>query len=162
MRVFLMLFTAISLAACMPDDHSGMTHEAGSHANEGIVISAAQVVPPFPGRDVSAGYFELKNLGVDDRLISVSSPISPRVEMHTHLNEDGVMKMRKVGGVDLPSGEKVTFKPGSYHLMMFDTALSDAETNVSLTFNFETAPAVTVVADIEGRGEGKLDNHDGH
>ena len=81
--------------------------------------------------------------------------------MHTHLNEDGVMKMRKVDGVDLPSGETVIFKPGSYHVMMFAVTLSDAETDVALTFNFEKAPSVTLIADIDGRGDDQ-DQHKGH
>ena len=162
MKKLLTLCMAIGLAACSPNDHDGMTHGAQASDHQGMVISAARVVPPFPGRDVSAGYFELTNHGADDRLVSISSPVSPRVEMHTHLNENGVMKMRKIDGLDLPAGETVTFKPGSYHIMMFKTVMSDAETDVSLTFNFETAPSVTLVADIDGRGNSGADEHKGH
>lgn len=162
MKKFLMLCAAIGLAACTPNEHDSTSHSAKVSDHQGMVISAARVVPPFPGRDVSAGYFELTNHGANDRLVSISSPISPRVEMHTHLNEGGVMKMRKIEGLELKSGETVTFKPGSYHIMMFETVMSEAETDVSLTFNFETAPSVTLVADIEGRGSASADEHEGH
>ena len=162
MKKLMTLCLFAGLAACTPDGHQGASHDVAAHKNQGIVISAARVVPPFPGRDVSAGYFELSNGGTADRLLSIESPISPRVEMHTHLNEDGVMKMRKVEGIELPSGETVVFKPGSYHIMMFETALSEAETDVSLTFNFEMAPSVTIIADVDGRGNQTKDDHAGH
>lgn len=153
---------ALGLTACKPNDHANMHHDSGAHSTEQIVISAARVVPPFPGRDVSAGYFEVTNHGSNDRLVSIESSLSPRTEMHTHLNEDGVMKMRKVEGVDLPPGETVTFKPGSYHIMMFGVALDEQQADAALTFNFETAPSVTVIADIEGRGDNGEDKHQGH
>lgn len=162
MKKILTFCMIIGLAACTPNEHKGMNHGAQTGEHQGLIISAARVVPPFPGRDVSAGYFEITNHGADDRLVSISSPISPRVEIHTHLNDGGVMKMRKIDGLDLKSGETVTFKPGSYHIMMFETAMSEAETDVSLTFNFEKAPSVTLVADIDGRGGNGTDDHSGH
>lgn len=162
MKKLLTLCLVLGLTACTPNDHNNMSHDAQAGDHQGIIISAARVVPPFPGRDISAGYFEIANHGANDRLVSISSPISPRVEMHTHLNEDGIMKMRKIDGLALKAGETTVFKPGSYHIMMFETAMSDAETDVSLTFNFETGPSMTVIADIDGRGKDGGDDHKGH
>ena len=170
MRKIIFIITAALLAAC--SGHEGMDHASHkSEANkmsEGIVISAARVLPPFPGRDTAAGYFEITNHGnTPDRLVSVTSPISPAIEIHNHIEDNGVMKMRQIDGVDLAPGETVIFKPGSYHLMMFKTALPEDQKNVALTLNYENAEPVTLIVDIEGRendepGSGYGSSHDGH
>ena len=165
MRKIALVITAALLAAC--SGHEGMdhtSHNSGSHAmSEGIVISAARVLPPFPGRDTAAGYFEITNHGkTADRLISVTSPISDAVEIHNHIEDNGVMKMRQVESVDLAPGETVVFKPGSYHLMMFKATLPEDQKNVALTLNYENAEPVTLIVDVEGRGEGSDDEHSGH
>ena len=55
----------------------------------------------------------------DDKLVSVTSPISGAVEIHNHIEEDGIMKMRQIDGITIKAGETVELKPGSFHLMMF-------------------------------------------
>ena len=121
------------------------------------------MLPPFPGRDISAGYFEITNHGHhDDRLIAASSPVSESVEIHTHNEEDGVMKMRRVEGVDLPAGQSVVFKPGGYHLMFFGTALKEGQTDVSVTLTYETAPPVTIIVPLEGHDVDKNGHGSGY
>jgi len=153
MRQFIIVLTAGLFAACSPQsetDHS--SHASGSHsAAEGIVISAARVLPPFPGRDTAAGYFEITNHGSKaDRLISATSPISGAIEIHNHIEEDGVMKMRQVKGVELLPGETVVFKPGSFHLMMFNTTLAEGQKDVSVTLNYENSDPMTLIVDVDG------------
>jgi|GEM_PF-427767 len=67
-----------------------------------------------------AAYFILKNNSKTDRhLIGASSALSDRVELHTHLKEDGVMKMRKLkDGIIVKPGETVHFKPAGNHVML--------------------------------------------
>ena len=107
-----------------------------------------------------------------DTLLSATSPISGAVEIHNHIEEDGVMKMRQVKGVDIAPGETVAFRPGSYHLMMFKTQLPEDQKNVSLTLNYKNADPVTLIVEIEGReniearnggerGSGYGSSHDG-
>ena len=43
------------------------------------------------------------------------------IEFHEHLHSDGMMRMRPVdGGIVLPAGESVIFKPGGLHIMLFN------------------------------------------
>ena len=166
MKKNLTLLAAVTLAACsgeMNHGEGGMSH-AGHQMDEGIVISSARVLPPFPGRDTAAGYFSITNHSkLDDTLISVTSPISGAVEIHNHIEEGGVMKMRQVKGIDIKAGETVELKPGSYHLMMFKANLPEGQEDVSLTLNYENAPSVTMIVPVEGRGEpSKMDDHSGH
>lgn len=167
MRQFLTLIAATTLMACSGEMHhseSGNSH-AGHQMDEGIVISSARVLPPFPGRDTAAGYMSITNHSQsDDKLISVTSPISGAVEIHNHIEDNGVMKMRQVDGIMLKAGETVELKPGSFHLMMFKANLPEDQKDVSLTLNYEKAPSVTMIVPVEGRGdeEGYGSNHDGH
>jgi len=155
MKKLLVISVAAILAAC--SGHEGMDHKMDHSSHEsmdGIVISSARVLPPFPGRDTAAGYFEITNHGdTADRLVSVTSPISDSVEIHNHIEEDGVMKMRRVEGVEIAPGETVIFKPGSFHLMMFKTTLPENQEDVSLTLNYENADSVTLIVDVDGRGD---------
>jgi len=97
MRTLLLTSMTVILSACSGHNNDHSQHEA---ATEGIVISAARILPPFPGRDIAAGYFEITNHGQKlDQLISASSPVSGIIEIHNHIEEEGVMKMRQVKGV---------------------------------------------------------------
>jgi copper(I)-binding protein len=70
---------------------------------------------------LGAAYLILKNEGQEaDTLQSVSSPDVAKVEIHEHTQDgQGVMRMRPVeGGLKIPAGGTVEFKPGGYHLML--------------------------------------------
>jgi copper(I)-binding protein len=167
MNKFLTVIAIATLAACsgeMPHGEGGHSH-VGHQMDEGIVISSARVLPPFPGRDVAAGYMSITNHSkTDDKLISASSPISSAVEIHNHIEEDGVMKMRQIDGIQIKAGETIELKPGSFHLMMFGSTVAEDQKDVSLTLNYENAPSVTMIVPIEGRGDdnGYGSNHEGH
>jgi len=167
MKRFLTIITAVTLAACS----GGANHSEGgnSHAahqmEDGIVISSARVLPPFPGRDIAAGYMSITNHSKsDDKLVSVTSPISGAIEIHNHIEENGVMKMRQIAGIPIGAGETVELKPGSYHLMMFKAKLPEDQADVSLTLNYEKAPSVTMIVPVEGRSEDESygSSHKGH
>ena len=70
---------------------------------------------------LGAAYLILKNAGQGpDTLQSVSSPDAEKVEIHEHTQDaSGIMRMRRVeGGLKIPAGGTVEFKPGGYHLML--------------------------------------------
>ena len=74
-----------------------------------------------PGASVAGGYMVMRNQGIaGDRLVGVSSPVSAKVEMHVHINDNGVMKMREVRGYDVPAKGAFELKPGGSHLMFMD------------------------------------------
>ena len=167
MKRVLTVLAALTFAACSGEMHhsEGGDSHAAHQMDKGIVISSARVLPPFPGRDTAAGYMLLTNHGkTDDKLVSVTSPISGAVEIHNHIEENGVMKMRQIPGITLKAGETVELKPGSFHLMMFKANLPENQADVSLTLNYEKAPSVTMIVPVEGRGEGESygSDHDGH
>ncbi|NND49022.1 MAG: copper chaperone PCu(A)C [Rhizobiales bacterium] len=67
----------------------------------------------------AAGYMKIINHGDEpDRVVSASSPLADRVELHTHTMIDGVMKMRPVGTIEVPAKGEVELAPGGLHLMI--------------------------------------------
>ena len=60
------------------------------------------------GAKVGGGYFTVTNKGsAPDRLLSISSDISDKAELHEMGVKDGVMTMRPVsGGLEIPAGGK--------------------------------------------------------
>lgn len=94
-----------------------------SAQEDDIVVSGEWARPILIAGRPGGAYFHIKNNGAEaDKLVSATSSISPRVEVHEHTMTDGVMKMSQVeGGLEIPAGGDVELKPGSYHIMMFDT-----------------------------------------
>jgi copper(I)-binding protein len=93
-------------------------------ASSQIQISNARVREPIPGRMMSAAFLTLKNTAKHTRkLVSVSAEWAGLIEIHTHLHEDGVMKMRQINSLEIPGGESVVLEPGGLHLMLFKLQL---------------------------------------
>lgn len=93
-----------------------------------------------------AAYMTLNNTGATaDRLTEASSPVAARTEIHTHIIEGDIMRMRAIEGVDLPPRETVEFQPGGLHVMLIGlkAALQEGE-SFPLTLNFAEAGAATV------------------
>ncbi len=113
----------------------------------GISIEKPWAKAMLPGAPAGAGFLTIhNNSGEADRLLAASSPASGRVEIHSMVMDNGVMKMRPVeGGLELPKGETVELKPGGYHLMMMmvDKPFAEGE-SVKVTLKFEKAGAIDV------------------
>lgn len=151
MKKFIVISTLI-LAACSGTGTAEI--EDG-----GIEISEIRFNAPLPGQTTGVGFMTLENNGVADRLLSASTPVSDRVELHTHTEEDGVMKMRRVEGIDLPTGETVALKPGGLHIMIFNTQMVVGD-ETTLTLDFEKADDVTLVVPVLQRGAtSKMSGH---
>ena len=67
----------------------------------------------------SAAYFTLHGDAKDRTLISVTSPVAIRAEMHESMNHSGMMSMAPITTVALPAGGTVKFGPGGKHVMLY-------------------------------------------
>ncbi|MGO4704316.1 copper chaperone PCu(A)C [Microvirga sp. 2MCAF38] len=117
------------------------------------------------GAKVGGGYLTIKNEGdAEDRLVSVTAEIAGRAEIHEMALNDGVMTMRQLpNGVVVPAKGSVTFKPGSYHLMLMDLKkpLKEGEP-FSGTLTFEKAGTVQVKFVVDAIGAAGAVDHSGH
>lgn len=115
------------------------------------------------GAKVAGGYFTIVNKGsTPDRLLSISSDVSEKAELHQMGVKDGVMTMRPVdGGLEIPAGGKVALAPGGYHLMFIGLKRQPKQgEKFAATLTFEKAGMVSVEFAVEGMGEmGGMDDH---
>ncbi|MDP3417694.1 copper chaperone PCu(A)C [Falsiroseomonas sp.] len=144
---------------------AGFSRRAGLGALIGLVATRAQANDHGPIRAeagwsraagagrVGAGYLTLRNTGAADRLVAARAAIAGTVELHTHIHENGVMRMRPVEAIDLPAGGTVTLQPGGLHLMLIDLKqpLRQGET-VPVTLVFEKAGEVQAQLAVQSAG----------
>ena len=121
-----------------------------------------------PGAQVAGGYMTIINHGSDaDRLVSISSDISGKAEVHAMTVKDGVMTMRPVeGGLEIPAGATVALKPGAFHVMFLDLKTPPQQGKTfPATLTFEKAGSVDVEFAVEGmggQGAGSMKPDDAH
>ncbi len=79
-----------------------------------------------------------------DKLLSAECDLATSTELHDHIHENGIAKMRPVKDVNVKDGE-VIFKPGSLHVMLMGLKqdLKEGKT-IKIRLNFEKAGAVDV------------------
>ncbi|WP_410760772.1 copper chaperone PCu(A)C [Halochromatium sp.] len=104
-----------------------------------IDVQDAYVRAVPPGQPNSAAFMRITNHGDEDRaLLAGASDQAKVVELHTHRMEDGMMRMRQVGQIDLPAGETVVLEPGGLHVMLIGLTETLAPGNrVTLTLDFD-------------------------
>lgn len=113
-----------------------------------LEVSGAYVREPIPGRYMSAAFMTLNNTADTDKtLVSVSADWAGIIEIHTHLHDNGVMRMRQLESLTIPAGETVSLQPGGLHLMLFKLQLPLAEP-LPLTLCFDDGQCQTVSAEL--------------
>lgn len=125
---------------------------AGEASKVSVAGAWARATPE--GAKNGAAYLVLKG-GTEaaDTLLGGSSPVAGVVEVHTHLEEDGVMKMRRVEKLAVAPGSTQVFAPGGLHVMLMNlTAPLKEGSSFPLTLKFETAGEITVDVAVAGIG----------
>ncbi len=109
-----------------------------------------------PGAAVAGGYMVIRNTAAAaDRLLSASSPAAMNVELHVHINDNGVMKMREVKAYDLPAKGSFELKPGGAHLMFMGIKRPFREgEKLPVKLKFEKAGEVNTEFQVGGMGGG--------
>lgn len=97
-------------------------------AGLGLMATAAwaadvEVIDPYvravpPGAPATAAFMQLKDNGDNVALVKAHSDVAESVELHTHIHDNGVMRMRPIEKLDLKKGETVALQPGGHHIML--------------------------------------------
>ena len=97
----------------------------------------ARAVPP--GQPNSAAFMTLTNPSDTPRaLVSAHSPAAKTVELHTHVNEGGMMRMRRIERIEVPARGSVKLQPGGLHIMLIglnDDLAPGSTADLTLTFD---------------------------
>lgn len=107
-----------------------------------------------PGAKVGGGYLTIINNGNSaDRLVGGSAEISTRFEIHDMAVEDGIMKMRPAGPIEIAPGATLSLAPGGKHIMMVGLTQTPKEGDtIAGTLVFEKAGTVNVEFKVEALG----------
>ncbi len=101
-----------------------------------------------------AAYITIVNNGENgDKLVSVQTDIAKSAELHTHIMENDVAKMREVESIEVPAGATVVLKPGGDHLMLMGLFEPLEEGNpFQVLLTFENAGEIPVEVPVKGVG----------
>ncbi|MBE8168498.1 MAG: copper chaperone PCu(A)C [Shewanella sp.] len=66
----------------------------------------------------TAAYFTLDNHGKAVRLVAAETPVAKEAQLHTLLEENGVIKMRRVESYDIAEHGKLTLSQSGNHIMI--------------------------------------------
>jgi len=103
-----------------------------------------------PGAQATGAFMVLGNVGGKAlKIVRAESPVAQVTELHDHINDGGVMKMRAIPALIIPAGEKATLKPGSLHVMLIDLKAPLKEGDqVPITLFFEDDSRTTIEAPV--------------
>lgn len=108
------------------------------------VADQISVVEPYvrlapPNAPATGAFMVIRNAADKDvRLVKAENAASKVTELHTHLNEGGVMKMRPVPSIEIKAKGEAVLKPGGLHIMLIDLKAAMKEGDVvpmALTFD---------------------------
>ncbi|GGB95659.1 transporter [Marinobacterium zhoushanense] len=110
-----------------------------------------QVSDPYaravaPGQPNSAAFMQLENRS--DKAISLTgaaSGVAQSVELHAHIEDQGVMRMRRIDAIDLAPHQQVSLQPGGLHVMLIglNRTLAVGE-ELALTLSFSDGSQQTL------------------
>lgn len=114
-----------------------------------VTVTDPWVRATVPQQTASGAFMKLDSAQAV-RLVQARSPAAGVVEIHEMAMENNVMRMRAVGGLDLPAGKAVALEPGGYHLMLMNLKkpLKAGET-VPLTLVLEKADGTRETVDVQ-------------
>lgn len=100
------------------------------------------------------GFLTIRNTGTaPDRLLSASSPVARRVELHSMTMDGAVMRMRAVETIPVPANGTVQLAPGGLHIMLIGLTQPLVQGGrAPLTLRFERAGEVQVELTVEAAG----------
>lgn len=145
-------FHALTLAAFLLAANSASGEQAKSGS---ISVDNAWSRATAQSVDIGVGYLTIRNDGdTPDRLVSVSTPVADKAEIHQTQMVDGKMQMRPVpDGIPIPAKGTVTLEPAGYHLMLMGLkAPLQKGSTFGASVAFEHAGTVEVTFHVEGLG----------
>ncbi len=138
----------------------GMANAVSEKKVSTIFVENAYIRAKIPGTSISSSYMVIENNGDSSvSLLSVSSNISPRIEIHQHTMLDGMMRMRKLDFIEVKAKERVKLQPSGLHLMLFDVKKSlNAQQHIELTLKFSNNELVTLQVPVYSPAQEKSAN----
>ena len=139
MRILAFLAALLALTGCLPRT---------IYVSNGYVRLSA--VPKHP----AVAYFTLYGGPADTTLVSVTTEVAIRAELHESMQAGKMASMKPLDHVALPAASKVVFAPGGKHVMLFDIGPRvTAGQRIPLQLSFAGGKTIEVQAMVVGAGD---------
>ena len=131
---------------------------AGLLLSTGVLAGAADnvsVQDPYvrlapPNAPATAAFMVIRNGGDKDvKVVKADNPVSRVTELHTHINDGGVMRMRPVPAIEVKAKGEAVLQPGGLHVMLIDMKAPMKEgDSVPITLTFDDGSSKTINAKV--------------
>lgn len=144
------LTAAVPLIACLVGlcGLTAWTRVGAAGTPPRIAVGDGRVFLPYAGRENTAAFFRISNLGGgDDQLVSVSSPAVEQAMLSRHeTNGSGADSMNMTGALDIPAGGVVEMSPFGVDVMVKVKERWQAGQVVPFVLHFRHSEPVETIA----------------
>ena len=136
----IILLASIAANAKVPTNQTNINNEQAKIA-KAIKISGKWARPAFKGKNTAA-FMVIKNTSDKDIYLTkatcCSKALAKKVELHNHVMEGSIARMRPVGpqGIKVPANGEVKLKRGGLHIMLIGLS-KDVRLNRDLNLNLQ-------------------------
>jgi periplasmic copper chaperone A len=155
----LLILSPLATPLLAEEAHAVLAEANGIRIEDGYAFAAGAMARS------GAGYMRITNTGAeDDRLVAARSDAAQRVELHTHVVQDGVARMVELGeGIPVPAGETVLLERGGLHVMFMGlTGSWSVDVPVEAVLVFEKAGEIPVALPVAAVPMPPAGGHGGH
>ena len=142
------------------------TSFANSIKFNGLILSNFWIKETIGNHKMTSGYLTIENKNsVDERLLSLTSEIAKKNQLHNMIVKNDIMKMENLNnGIVIRAKSKLSLKPGSYHIMFMKLRKPLKITKkYKVILNFKNAGSVTLEMPVlKNRSNNKTKHHNHH
>lgn len=120
-------------------------------AADSVAVADPYVRQAPPGAQATGAFMVIRNTGDKDvKLVRAENSASKITEIHNHINDGGVMKMRPVAAIEIKAKGEAVLKPGGLHVMLIDLKGPMKEgDNVAITLGFDDGSTKQIQAPVK-------------
>lgn len=148
MKTLTKTFATISVATTLT---IGAVISAPMAFAQDYIVEDVRARPSLGVAKNSAAFFTIENpTDKADKLVSAESDVAKKVELHTHIKENNVFKMRPVESIDIPAHGKAVLQSGGLHVMLIGVhSKLKIGDKFKLKLNFEHGAPITISVPVQ-------------
>lgn len=154
--IALSLMATLLVGGCdRPSGPENRNEAADSATVSGLIIRESWARETVEGAPTGAVYFTIRNDGGEpDSLLSAETEVAERAEIHGHVHEGDMMRMRRLETLEIAPGDSVALSPGGNHLMLFGLKRSlHPGDRFMLVLDFANAGQIEVPVEVRSMAE---------
>ena len=138
---------------------------ANSIKFNGLILSNFWIKETIGNHKMTSGYLTIENKNsVDERLLSLTSEIAKKNQLHNIIVKNDIMKMENLNnGIVIKAKSKIDLKPGNYHIMFMKLHNPLKIMNkYKVTLKFKNAGAVILEMPVHKKKSNNNTKHHNH